>query len=79
MSDYRTQIDDCRKLSKTMRERGLLRRTKTVYVTPDGKEYDNLSDACELAPVLRKGEYEPIFDQCEIIGYRKLTNGQSED
>jgi hypothetical protein len=79
MSDYRSQVDDCTKLSKTMRERGLLRRTKTVYVTPSGGEYHTLQAALKYAPVLRKGEYEPIFDRCEIIGYRKLTNGQSED
>ncbi len=79
MSDYRGQIDDCDRLHADMRRKGILSEIRTVYFTPDGKEFDNVADACKFAPVLRPGEWEPVFDHCHIIGYRKLTNGPSEN
>jgi len=72
MSDYRGQIEACDRLDRKMSERGIVQREKTYYVTPDGTEYDCVSDAIRQAPILNPAEYEPCFDGCSVIGYRKV-------
>ena len=74
MSNYRRQWREADELRDVMMEKGIVEKTVTLWVTPDGEEYSYLEDACRNAPPLTKGEYEPIFDQRHIIGYRK-TNG----